>query len=269
MTLLSSLVCVGQLLFSVGVQTKTYWVMHVGRIIFGVGGESLSVAQTRMTTKWFKGKELAFALGVNLSVARLGSVLNDFLSPLLGLRVSIPFAIWFGFVTCIVSLLSGLLLNYVDERGGLFVGQSAAATSTRYHMAPSHSVSLSTLGASSQDDDDGDDPAPSRSPRRSMAIAREPAPVGAAAVAFGPGGRTRGLEDVTGAGAGGGAGEQGGRAHGHGAAGTLDLKAVVEFPYAFWLICIIMCLMYATVIPFNTIHSAFLQARWYQNDPTT
>jgi hypothetical protein len=35
----------------------------------------------------------------------------------------------------------------------------------------------------------------------------------------------------------------------------------------FWQICLVMCLMYATVVPFNTILSAFLQARWYPGDP--
>lgn len=36
--------------------------MVLGRFIFGVGAESLSVAQSRIATRWFKGRELAFAL---------------------------------------------------------------------------------------------------------------------------------------------------------------------------------------------------------------
>ena len=51
--------------------------MLVGRVVFGLGGESMSVAQSAIVSSWFKGKELAFALGVNLSVSRLGSVLNS------------------------------------------------------------------------------------------------------------------------------------------------------------------------------------------------
>ena len=31
--------------------------------------------------EWFKGKEIAFAMGLNLSLARLGSVVNDVVSP--------------------------------------------------------------------------------------------------------------------------------------------------------------------------------------------
>jgi MFS family permease len=56
---------------------KKYWLMLVGRVVFGLGGESMSVAQSAIVSMWFKGKELAFALGINLSVSRLGSVLNS------------------------------------------------------------------------------------------------------------------------------------------------------------------------------------------------
>jgi MFS family permease len=51
-----------------------YWVFLMGRVIFGLGGESMSVAQSAFVSIWFKGKELAFAFGVNISIARLGSV---------------------------------------------------------------------------------------------------------------------------------------------------------------------------------------------------
>ncbi|MBL7135663.1 MAG: MFS transporter [Candidatus Marinimicrobia bacterium] len=48
-------------------------VMVAGRLIFGLGAESLIVAITTILAKWFKGKELSFAFGLNLTVARLGS----------------------------------------------------------------------------------------------------------------------------------------------------------------------------------------------------
>ncbi|HPW19731.1 MAG TPA: MFS transporter [Vicinamibacterales bacterium] len=48
-------------------------VMAAGRLIFGLGAESLIVAVTTAIAKWFKGKELSFAFGVNLTIARLGS----------------------------------------------------------------------------------------------------------------------------------------------------------------------------------------------------
>jgi len=48
-------------------------IMASGRLIFGLGAESLIVAVTTVLAKWFKGKELSFAFGINLTIARLGS----------------------------------------------------------------------------------------------------------------------------------------------------------------------------------------------------
>ncbi|MGA3126045.1 MAG: MFS transporter [Candidatus Korobacteraceae bacterium] len=48
-------------------------VMAGGRFLFGMGAESLIVAITAAVAKWFKGKELSFALGLNLMLARFGS----------------------------------------------------------------------------------------------------------------------------------------------------------------------------------------------------
>lgn len=49
--------------------------MAAGRLIFGLGAESMIVAITTIIARWFKGKELSFAFGLNLTVARLGSFL--------------------------------------------------------------------------------------------------------------------------------------------------------------------------------------------------
>ena len=48
-------------------------IMVAGRLVFGLGAESLIVAVTTAIAKWFKGKELSFAFGINLTLARLGS----------------------------------------------------------------------------------------------------------------------------------------------------------------------------------------------------
>lgn len=56
------------------------WVMLAARFLLGAGAEPLIVAVTCALAKWFKGKELAFAFGVSLTIARLGSYTAD-LSP--------------------------------------------------------------------------------------------------------------------------------------------------------------------------------------------
>jgi MFS family permease len=50
-------------------------IMATGRLIFGLGAESLIVAVTTATAKWFRGKELSFAFGINLMISRAGTLL--------------------------------------------------------------------------------------------------------------------------------------------------------------------------------------------------
>ena len=53
--------------------TPHLWLMAAGRLVFGMGAESLIVAVTTALAKWFRGKELSFAFGINLLIARAGS----------------------------------------------------------------------------------------------------------------------------------------------------------------------------------------------------
>jgi len=87
-----------------------------GRVIFGMGGECMSVAQSAIVSRWFKGKELSFAFGLNLSISRLGSVINGIILPRVvenndGL---IGKALFIGFGICLFSLIMGFCLVLVD-----------------------------------------------------------------------------------------------------------------------------------------------------------
>ncbi|MDP9160467.1 MAG: MFS transporter, partial [Acidobacteriota bacterium] len=59
----------------VTVLSPLLWVMATGRLLFGLGAESLIVAVTTAVAKWFRGRELSFAFGLNLMLARAGSLL--------------------------------------------------------------------------------------------------------------------------------------------------------------------------------------------------
>ena len=63
----STLICIGQTVFAVGMNSRNYKTMLIGRGLFGLGGESLEVAQASITTDWFHSHGLAFALGCNIS----------------------------------------------------------------------------------------------------------------------------------------------------------------------------------------------------------
>lgn len=53
------------------------YIMLAGRFLLGVGSEPLIVAITVAVAKWFKGKQLSFALGINLFLARAGTFAVD------------------------------------------------------------------------------------------------------------------------------------------------------------------------------------------------
>jgi MFS family permease len=89
--------------------------MYVGRFIFGLGGESFTVANSALLAEWFRGGELAFAFGVNLSIARLGSVINNVASPALTSEVDIVFACWFGTLLCGLGVVCVLVVFPIDH----------------------------------------------------------------------------------------------------------------------------------------------------------
>jgi len=68
---------------SVGIAKPSLWLAYVGCMLFGLGSEIAGVAVTRSIAKWFKGKEMAFAMGAQLAIARLGTAMAFVLSPVL------------------------------------------------------------------------------------------------------------------------------------------------------------------------------------------
>jgi MFS family permease len=74
-TLIFAIVClVGAV---VTAASPLFPVMAAGRLLFGLGAESMIVAITVAIGQWFVGKQLGFAFGVNLSIARAGSYSAD------------------------------------------------------------------------------------------------------------------------------------------------------------------------------------------------
>lgn len=61
---LTIMVVVFQGVVALGGVGRSYGIMLVGRLFFGVAVECMSVAQTCFVSYWFLGKELAFAIGL-------------------------------------------------------------------------------------------------------------------------------------------------------------------------------------------------------------
>lgn len=109
-------ITIGQIIFAFGLSIKSWPVMFIGRFVFGLGGENLNVVVCAILSVWFKGKELAFAFGLNLSVARIGSVVNNVLSPSLTNSIGIVFSLWFGVFLCVLSTICAFLTAYFDHK---------------------------------------------------------------------------------------------------------------------------------------------------------
>ncbi|XP_059186655.1 major facilitator superfamily domain-containing protein 1 isoform X2 [Centropristis striata] len=124
--LFSLFVCVGQVIFATGALVDRFWLMQVGRFIFGIGGESLAVAQNTYAVNWFKGKELNLVFGLQLSMARLGSTVNMNIMGWVYSRVSavvghpgyttLGISLMIAAVTCLFSLICALVLGFLDKR---------------------------------------------------------------------------------------------------------------------------------------------------------
>ncbi|KAI9356236.1 major facilitator superfamily domain-containing protein [Zopfochytrium polystomum] len=236
----SACVCIGQTLFAVGVSIRSYSVMVFGRILFGIGGESVSVVQSSVTTSWFKGKELAFALGLNICISRLGSVANAILSPRIAKSVGTPAAVWAGTLACYISFLCAVVLCLFIEphardkstypQGGTNISATSEATTDWLprRIRSTRSFNPSPLAVA----DTIEEETPLLHDQSNV-----PAVATAAVTAF---------------------------TH-----RTSIFAEIQLLPTMFWMICLVGILLYGTVIPFNNIASDFLMSKWYPGDTET
>lgn len=128
---------IGQAIVTFGAAKEIYWVMVLGRFVFGLGGECLSVSQSSVIAKWFAGKELSFALGLTICVARLGSSLNSLLSPKIYNWTGdlyAPFLV--GTFLCVFSWIMGIVLGNIDKKADDQEGaQNDAAATDKINLS--------------------------------------------------------------------------------------------------------------------------------------
>ncbi|HEX4647975.1 MAG TPA: MFS transporter [Steroidobacteraceae bacterium] len=93
-------------------------VMATGRLLFGIGSETLAVAILVALAQWFSGRYFALLMAVTLSVARLGSYLADrspsFAGDLYARGWQPP--LWLAAAFAAASFAGALLYFYVDRR---------------------------------------------------------------------------------------------------------------------------------------------------------
>ncbi len=91
------------------------YVLYLGRILFGMGSESMIVAQSAITARWFHGKELALAFGITLTIARLGTLFSFNTEQLLANRFGWRGALWIAAALCLASLACNWIYTLMDQ----------------------------------------------------------------------------------------------------------------------------------------------------------
>jgi len=94
-----------------------YETILAGRFLLGLGSEPLIVAATTALAKWFRGKELSFAFGINLSISRLGSASADwstsFAAPL---YANWQDPLWLAMAVGGITVSAALLYWFLEKR---------------------------------------------------------------------------------------------------------------------------------------------------------
>ncbi|MBQ6227136.1 MAG: MFS transporter [Prevotella sp.] len=90
-----------------------------GFMIFGCGCEMAGITVSRGIVKWFKGREMALAMGSEMALARLGVATCMIFSPFfarLGDQVSVSRSVAFGVVLMCIALIMTIVYFVMDQK---------------------------------------------------------------------------------------------------------------------------------------------------------
>ena len=91
----------------------------IGFMIFGCGAEMGGITVSRGIVKWFKGREMALAMGSEMALARLGVATCMIFSPFfakLGGEVSVSRSVAFGVVLLCIALIMLVVYFFMDKK---------------------------------------------------------------------------------------------------------------------------------------------------------
>ena len=90
-----------------------------GFMIFGCGCEMAGITVSRGIVKWFKGREMALAMGSEMALARLGVATCMIFSPFfakLGNNISVTRSVAFGVVLMCIALIMFVVYFFMDKK---------------------------------------------------------------------------------------------------------------------------------------------------------
>ena len=91
----------------------------IGFMIFGCGVEMAGITVSRGIVKWFKGREMALAMGSEMALARLGVATCMIFSPLfayIGATPKVSNAVAFGVVLLMIALIMFIVYFFMDQK---------------------------------------------------------------------------------------------------------------------------------------------------------
>lgn len=91
----------------------------VGFMIFGCGVEMAGITVSRGIIKWFKGREMALAMGSEMALARLGVATCMIFSPVIanmGGKVDVSRSVAFGVLLLLIALIMFIVYFFMDRK---------------------------------------------------------------------------------------------------------------------------------------------------------
>lgn len=91
----------------------------VGFMIFGCGVEMAGITVSRAVVKWFKGREMALAMGSEMALARLGVATCMIFSPVfakMGGNIDVSRSVAFGVVLLMIALIMFIVYFFMDKK---------------------------------------------------------------------------------------------------------------------------------------------------------
>jgi len=97
--------------------SQNFWIMLIGRFLFGIGAESYYVVMNKIMAKWFKNKGLALAFGVNLFLCRAGTYAAFHGLPWLAESFTLADALWIVAGINVFGLVATIVYIFIDRFG--------------------------------------------------------------------------------------------------------------------------------------------------------
>ena len=91
----------------------------IGFMIFGCGVEMAGITVSRGIVKWFKGREMALAMGSEMALARLGLATSMIFSPMfasMGGDIQVSRSVAFGVLLLLIALMMFIVYFFMDRK---------------------------------------------------------------------------------------------------------------------------------------------------------